>query len=424
MRAASAGGTSVGRFPFRSSRLPVWPVVALFGLFPFWWILGLVDVIWIPVAAVMALYLYRAGDVRVPRHFPVWLFFLAFAGCSVIMITSWGDLTGFVYRYAIYLSSTVLFVYVYNGHQRLTARFVAGVLTCWWLTTVAGGFLGLLLPTAVIRTPMSYLLPAGLQANDLVNHMVIRRFAQYNPDSYFQLDPRPSAPFLYTNNWGNVYSLLLPFVIVYLLQVRGERRFGLLALMLPISAIPAALTLNRGMFLGIAVAISYVALRLAMRGKLRALTTLALVTVIGVLAIQLSPLQERLDARLGGETNSNTDRTSLYVQSLQLIPQSPLFGFGGPRDPVTPTAAPVGTQGQVWLLLVSHGPIAALCFVGFFVLAFYRIRRRSDPMGVACATVMLVGSMELFYYGVVPNGLPLMVVAAAMGLREGTANRS
>jgi O-antigen ligase len=254
--------------------------------------------------------------------------------------------------------------------------------------------------------------------------MVIRRFAQYNPDSYFQLDPRPSAPFLYTNNWGNVYSLLLPFVIVYLLQVRGERRFGLLALMLPISAIPAALTLNRGMFLGIAVAISYVALRLAMRGKLRALTTLALVTVIGVLAIQLSPLQERLDARLGGETNSNTDRTSLYVQSLQLIPQSPLFGFGGPRDPVTPTAAPVGTQGQVWLLLVSHGPIAALCFVGFFVVAFYRIRRRSDPMGVACATVMLVGSMELFYYGVVPNGLPLMVVAAAMGLREGTANRS
>ena len=283
---------------------------------------------------------------------------------------------------------------------------------------MVGGYLGLLLPTVVIRTPMSRLLSADLQANELVNHMVIRRFAQYNPDSYFHLDPRPSAPFLYTNNWGNVYSLLLPFVVVYLLQVRHTRRFLPLALMLPVSAVPAILTLNRGMFLGIGVTMVYVAFRLALRRRFRALGVLAGLAVVAVVAILVLPVQQRIDTRLSGASDSNSDRLSLYSQSLALVPGSPLFGYGGPQANPDATSAPIGTQGQVWLLLVSHGPFATALFVGFFVATFVRSWPRADPVGLASNAVLLVGTMELAYYGIVPNGLPVMMVAAAMALRR------
>ncbi len=405
-------------------RLPLWPFVAMFGGFPLWWVLGVVDVMWVPMAAVMALYLQRSGALRAPRYFGVWLLFLAVAGASVMMITSAGDMIGFLYRYAMYLSGTVLFLYVYNARRTLTARYTSGVLTVWWLFTVAGGYLGVLRPGVVIKTPMSVLLPDGIVANDLVNHMVVRRFAQYSADSFFAIAPRPSAPFLYTNNWGSVYSLLLPFVIFYLIQVRHERKFIPLVLMLLVSVIPAALTLNRGMFLGVGVSILYVAIRLALRGRLRALTALIVMGVVGVIVIAASPIQERLEARLSGSANSNTDRYTLYIKSLQLIPDSPLFGFGGPQAPTVTTGAPVGTQGQVWLLLVSHGPIATVCFVGFFVLAFLRVRKRIDPAGITCATVLLVGTMELGYYGFVPNGLPILMIAAALGLRERTSRHT
>jgi hypothetical protein len=392
--------------------------VGLFVFFPMWWALGVVDVIWVPAALIMALYLQRAGAVQAPRGFGVWLLFLGFAAGSALMLTSGGDLLAFLYRYSIYLSSTVLFLYVYNARETLTTRFISGTLTCWWLATVVGGYLGLLFPTVVIRTPMSYLLTGSLQANDLVNHMVIRRFAQYNPDSFFRIEPRPSAPFLYTNNWGNVYSLLLPFVVVYLIHVRRQRRFWLLALMLPVSVVPAVATLNRGMFLAIGISTVYVGARMVLRRNTVGLAILGVVVVVGAVALQAYPVQDRLEARLGGSANSNTDRLSLYAGALHLVPHSPLFGFGGPQPSSGPTMAPVGTQGQVWLLLVSHGPIATSCFVAFFLLAFWRVRKRWDPMGIACATVLLVGTLELAYYGVVPNGLPLMMVAAAAGLRE------
>lgn len=403
--------------PATAAQLPVWPVAAMFVWYPIWWALGLVDIMWIPLAVVMVLYLGRAGLVRAPRGFGMWLLFLAWSACSFIGIKGGGDAIGFVYRFAIYVAATAFFVYVYNARETLTIRFVSGVLTVWWLTTVVGGYLGLVIPGAVLRTPLSFVLSDSLLSNQLVRQMVIRKFAQFNADSYFGYAPRPSAPFLYTNNWGNIYSLLLPFVFVYLFEVKGERRFKWLALALVASVVPATLTLNRGMFLGIGVSVVYVALRLALQRDLRGMGALAGLALVGVVAFNVLPIQERLESRLSGDVNSNTARSSLYEQAFALVPGSPLFGYGGPQASAG-EQAPVGTQGQFWMLLVSHGPFATALFVGFFLYAFWRVRKRRDAMGVACGTVLLVGTMELFYYGVVPNGLPLMMVAAAMALRE------
>ncbi|WP_148571551.1 O-antigen ligase family protein [Nocardioides caldifontis] len=398
--------------------LPRWPFAALFVGFPIWWVLGLVDVAWIMVAAVMCLYLAQVR-LRVPRGFGVWLLFLLWAGGSVIMVGGGMDLVGFAYRYLLYVASTVLAIYVYNAREQITSRYVTGCLTVWWLVTVAGGYLGVVHPSGVWRTPASWLLTDSLLNNQLVNHMVVRRFAQYNPDSFLQVAPRPSAPFLYTNNWGNVFSLLLPFVLVYMWHVRGERKFWWLVAALPVSAVPALLTLNRGMFIGLGIALLYAAVRLAMRGSFKAIGALALVAALGSALYMVLPIQERLAGRLdsSADATSNDTRASLYLQAIELVPDSPFFGYGAPQAGAESGAAPVGTQGQIWMLLVSHGPIASICFVAFFAIALLGAWRRIDPVGTAAQTVLLVGLVELLYYGMLPNGLPIMMVAAALGLR-------
>lgn len=420
LTAAAAGSQHRGQQADAARpRVPRWPLIFLFAGFPLWWVLGVVDLVWIPVAVVMALYLAATTEVRAPRGYGVWLTFLVWVAASVIMISGAGDLIGFTYRYLIYVSAAVLFLYVYNGRADLTARFVSGVMTAWWGIVVGFGYLSLAFPDAVLRTPLSMVLPSGLLSNDLVNHMVVRRLTQFNPDSFLQVAPRPSAPFLFTNNWGNAYSLLLPFVIVYLLEVRRERRFLPLLLLLLASCVPAFLTLNRGMFLGIGVAAVYATVRLVMMRRFWAIAALGGMVVVGAALYVVLPVQERLDNRLStsAEATSNDTRASLYVQALQLVPQSPVFGFGGPVTGDNPDAAPVGTQGQIWMLLVSHGVVATACFVLFFLIALGRTLRRRDRFGLASSTALLVGVMELFYYGVVPNGLPILMLAAALGMR-------
>jgi O-antigen ligase len=390
--------------------------VALFAGFPFWWLVGLVDVSWIVMAAVMGLYLMRTRDVRAPRGFGWWLLFLLWMLLSAGQLDTLGRAVGFTYRALIYVSAGVLLVYVYNARASITERGVAGLMTVFWGVTVVGGYLGLLLPSTVYRTPLSYVLPGVLLDNELVNHMVIRRFAQYNPDGWFVVDPRPSAPFLYTNNWGNAYSLLLPFVIVYLVKVRRERRFWAVLALIPVSLVPALLTLNRGMFLGLGVAALYLALRYLLMGNGRVLlAVLGLGVVAGLLFTQLS-VDDQLDSRVEG-TSTTEDRAEIYRQTIISVQDSPLFGLGAPRPSANPNIPPVGTHGQFWMVMHSHGLPGVLFFMGWFVSCFVRSIRRKDVAGVHCNSIVLVGIMEALYYGFLPAGLPLLMMGCALALR-------
>lgn len=410
--------------------LPRWPVTATFGAYAVWWALGLLDIAIIPLAAVMVLYLVRTPGCRVPRGFGLWLFFLAWAGCSIIMVDSFASMIGFSYRYLIYLSATVLFVYVYNARAQITGRYLLGLLTSVWLVTVVGGYLGVFFPSGVLRTPMSFVVQAlkvlvppasTLLNNELITHMVVRRFAQFDPNSFFQLSPRPSAPFRFTNNWGNVYSVLLPLVIAYAWQTTRRRRWLIIGLALPLSAVPALLTLNRGMLIGVAVATAYASVRLVLMGRPQAFVWSVIAAAVGTALFTVLPVQERIEARLANEGSSNETRSSLYQQSLASVPDSPVFGFGVPKEGTDPNAPPVGTQGQVWMILVSHGPVALFAALGWLGIAILQSLRRRDPTGLAAHVALVVGSMELLYYGALPYGLPLLMSAAALAVRGADA---
>lgn len=400
-----------------AAALPRWPVALLFGGFPVWWIAGALDMVLIPLAGVMVLHMVGTRFISVPRGFGVWVFFLLLALLSVVRLSELSDLLGFGYRLAVYTSATVLFVYLYNARRNLDARYVCGLLTVTWLTVVAGGYLGVLFPDALVRTPMSFLLPPEITSNSLVNRMVVLRFSQYNPGSGLDLAPRPSAPFPFTNNWGNAYSLLIPLVLAYMAQVRRTRRFALLAIALPLSAVPALLTLNRGMMLGLAIAAMYFAVRMTLRGRPGYLLLIAAAGLVALALFSALPIQERIDTRLSLGGGSNETRASLYQQSIEGVPGSPLLGYGVPQEGQNPNAPPVGTQGQVWLVLVSHGPVALLCFMGWFLIAFVLSLRRRDAIGLAANTSLLVATVELTYYGALAHGIALIMTAAALALR-------
>ncbi|KGM13945.1 O-antigen ligase family protein [Cellulomonas bogoriensis] len=402
--------------PIRPAALPRWPLAVGFVGYPLWWVTGIGDMVWPVVAAVMALLMVRCGGIRAPRGFGVWVLFLVWMAFSVIAIDSGGRLIGFTYRAVLYLSATVVFLYLYNARTHLTPRYVAGVLTCFWLVIVAGGYLGVLWPLLSFRTPLAVVLPDALLANELVREMAIRRVTQFDPGAWSALEPRPSAPFLYTNGWGNAYSILTPVVVAYLGHLRGTRRFWWLLLALPVSLVPALLTLNRGMFIGLAVAALYITARAVLAGRLR---TVAVVAALGVVLVGVGaalPVQERLGERL--ETSSTTeDRADLYAETFNRTLESPVFGHGAPRPSSNPWIPSVGTQGQVWMVMFSHGLPAVVLFVGWFVVAFVRSWRRATSLDHAIGAVLLVTLVEIFYYGIVGTGLVIAMAAAAVAMR-------
>lgn len=405
-------GQAVGR-----SELPRWPFAAMFAFFPLWWFLGPGDMAWIPFGMVMALYMWRRGGIEAPRSFALWLMFLLLMLLSVVGIDSVGRLIGFAYRAAQYVTFAIVFLYVYNARERLTQRYVLGVLTVFWVWTVVGGYASVAFPAFSFDTLMSYVLPQGLLSNELVGEMATRRLTQHKPDGWLDLDPRPSAPFLYTNSWGNVYSMLLPVAICYSYMVRQSWKAIPLVLLVPLSLVPAVLTLNRGMFLGLAVAFGFIAVMALLGQQRRLLLGLSgLVILLAGGAVALDA-QDRISDRT--EASSTTEnRASLYQETFERTLDSPLFGYGAPRPSHYEGYPSAGTQGQIWTVMFSHG-FPALCFflawLGWSLFASLQVR---NPQRIVLSSVLLVILVESAYYGVATNGLILSMAIAAVLMRE------
>ncbi|MFT4156833.1 MAG: O-antigen ligase family protein [Microbacterium sp.] len=403
--------------------LPRWPLTAILGFFPIWWAFGFAEMMWIPLAACMVILMVRRGGIQIPRGYWLWMLFILFMLASVIGIDTSGRMIGFIYRALLYLTVTVVFMYVYNARETLTPRYVLGLITLFWLWAVIGGYAGALFPVASFRTPLAYILPQGLQANELIGEMVVRRFTQYNPDGWLQIDPRPSAPFLYTNGWGNVYSITLPLVISYMTKVRGTWRFWALIVLVPLSVVPAFLTLNRGMFMGLGVAAAYMLIRYTLNGRLRQAVVLAVTGVIFATAALSMGILDKLTDRL--ETSTSTrDRANLYEETFSRTLQSPLFGYGAPRPSYIEDAPSAGTQGHVWMVMFSHGFPALALFIGALLWMFLATGRVRSTAMLAMHAVQLVILVEVFFYGVLPYGLILTFAVAAVLLREQATSAS
>lgn len=408
-----------------SVRLPVtWPLVVLFVGFPVWWLLGLSSFIWPIVVVPMAVAMVWRGQSRAPVAMILWLAFLSWVLLSGLQLHSATKILTFSYRYSLYAGAAVLFLYVYNMPRtgRLDTK-VLRILTVFWMVVVAGGYTGILLRGYTFTPPFGHLLPAGLRAKPFMKELVQPVFAEVTSFLGYPV-ARPAAPFAYANVWGGNIAALTPVAFAAIAAAgRGLRRRIVIAVLVA-SVVPMVLSLNRGMFLSLAVGIIYMTVRLAMRGRLGALASLLALTALMVVIAAVTPLGHLVLASFSStHGHSNATRLSLYQQAGAGANASPLFGYGAPQPVVNQTgqvagSPAIGTQGQLWMILYSDGYPATVFFVSFFFAVLWQTRRARGTAGLWLHTVPLVALAQIVVYGWLPAELQVVMVASALAYRR------
>lgn len=419
----------------RRRRLPAgWPIACVVAGWPLWWALGVTNLVFPVFAVPLAWQLARRGKVRVPPHFWVWCLFLLLVVVSAFALDA--DLPGtatsvglgrylaFAFRVLNYLAVTVMMLYVGNtSEEELPRRRVIAWFAPLAVSCVALGALSIAAPGLGFTTPASYVLPGGLMDEG----SAVVQLAQNQP-VLGEPSPRPSAPFAFTNAWGNNTSLLLVWLVVGW-GVLGSRLrrlalYGVLALALA----PIVFSLNRGMWIGIGIAVLVAAVRLGLRGRVKAIAALVLGLTVGAFVFTGSPLETMVAARLGAG-HSNEVRGSLLETSVDAASRSPVIGFGSTRKTVGsdesiaigPSAAcprcgsrNIGSTGQLTLLLISQGFLGVLLYAGFLVLMILRYAKDHSVIGIAGTLVVF---LELVYAGFYSAlSMPLAIAFLSIGL--------
>ena len=404
----------------RRTGLPAgWPVLALLVLFPLWWVLGLSAVIWIVLAVPMLVWLLLRGPaVRVPKGFGLWIAFLFWMLLSATQLDEARRWYAFSFRALLYLSMTVLFLYVYNlPRTALPARKLVLALTVFWAVVICFGFAALAVPTGRFTTPLGLLLPPDIAASPFVQDLVGARLAQVQDFIGYNL-PRPAAPFTYTNEWGGAVGLLTPMALAGLGLLRSYLLRNLLRLLLVASLVPIVVSANRGLWVGLGAGLVYAAVRVALRGNARALLAIAAFLAVIAAAVTLTPLERYVSDRLANP-HSNERRESLGEQAIQGMLEAPFLGHGGPRESQeTPNAPEIGTHGQVYLVAFSQGIPGLVFFLGWWLWALWQTGRGATGPPLWAHVVLLIGMLEFFYYDMMPTQLHLMMVVAALAWRE------
>ncbi|WP_436971536.1 O-antigen ligase family protein [Micromonospora vinacea] len=407
-------------------RLPIWPLLIMFGLVPLWWLAGAFYLIWSLFGAVLLALLIVRGRVPLPPATGTWLLFLSLVLLSATQLPSPASLLPFGLRLGYYVTALVLGVYVYvYARERADVAAALVPICAFWFGLVALGWLGVLAPRFALTTPVEVLLPGGMASHPYMQDLVHSTATEY---SKVALNPiyRPAAPFPYTNNYGSAYAMTLPCVVAFtMLRRRGILRWALLV-SLPLSLVPAFLTLNRTMFASLGVGLAVLGVRAAVRGNVRVGASVVGVLVIGGLTSLLIPVAELISNRVES-TDTNTDRFSLYAEVLRRIADSPWLGYGAPVTVDTVTAeVPVGTQGQLWTVLFSHGVPALLCFLAWFVIVTLKSARARSAPGQWLAVVPVICLVQIPFYGMADPTITIAYfgVAVAMALAEREAGAS
>jgi O-antigen/teichoic acid export membrane protein len=418
---ASSGSGIAGPSRRSRPRLPVtWPLAVVFTGFPLLWVLGLSAVIWTIMVGPLLVALIWRQRTKAPLPIMLWFAFTSWVLMSGLQLESGTKIITFTYRLTLYVCGGLLFLYVYNlpRSRRLDLR-VLRIMTTFWMIVVIGGYVGILGGSHTFPALLEFLIPHHLRSQPFVQELVQPVLANVVNFLGFPV-PRPSAPFPYTNNWGGNIAVLTPVALAALSVTRAGLRRRTIVFFLLASLVPMIVSLNRGMFLSLGVGLLYVAVRLAARGRVSTLVSL-LVLMIGLgVIVALTPLGHLVIANLSSSHgNSNTTRISVSQQSIAGANQSPIFGWGEPQQ-VTGQGGtpPIGSQGQLWMVLYSDGYIATALFIGFFLAVLWQTRRAAGTAGLWLHAVPLIALTQITVYGWLPVELQVVMVIAALAYRR------
>ncbi|TMR97641.1 hypothetical protein [Nonomuraea basaltis] len=413
---------------------PAWPIAALLVGYPVWWALGFGGLSVIVLAAPMAVLLWRRRPVRVPPGFGLWLLLLTGYLVSAMMLAetppgTYGELgpgrvAGYAMRLALYAAVLIMMLYLGNLTEReLPQLRLVRMLGVLFVTTVAGGLLGVFFPGFSFTSPVELVLPRWLAENPFVQNLIHPTAAQTQKVLGYA-SPRPEAPFEWANAWGsNVSVLLVWFVVGW--WVYGGRRHRLFAAgMVALAAIPIVYSLNRGLWIGLGLAIVYLIVRVGGRTRV----ALCGAVTAAALAFALSPLAALVAQRLD-KPHSNDIRAFTVTATLVAAGHSPVIGYGNTRNAtgnhrtittgktqwcMTCGHPPLGSDGQLWLLIITQGFTGAALYVAFFLGAIRRHWPDRSPIGLAGVLVMGLVLLYMFVYDGLVTPLSLYLVSFAL----------
>ena len=422
-----------------------WPLAALFIGFPLWWLLGFSGFIAMLFALPMAYQLLRRRQFVVPSGFGWWLLFLIWMALGVF--TLWVDAPGavpggglsrllvFGYRMCDYITCTIVLLWLANSSRKaIPFPRVCNLVGWLFVFTVAGGVLGVLAPTLALNSLFDVVLPAGLSSNDFVNSLIHPELADVQT-VLGRPEARPKAPFPFANSWGANLAMTLPFFLVGWL--RHGRRWQQIAAVpvLMLAALPVVYSLNRGLWVSLLVGVIFFVVLQISRGRVIALLAFVMVIAVGVLLLVASPLGTLITERLE-HAHSNDRRSQLLIHTVSSTANgSPVIGFGSTRDVQGSFGSiaggstydckacgvpPLGTQGQLWLVIFTQGLVGALFFLAFFIISFFRSWRCRTTPEVVATCVLLFLALQMFVYDALGMPLFVIMIAIALAWREQT----
>jgi O-antigen/teichoic acid export membrane protein len=383
-------------------------------------VLGLSAVIWSVMTAPLLVALIWRQRTRAPVSIVLWLTFTVWVLMSGLQLESGTKLVTFTYRLTLYVCGGLLFLYVYNlpRSRRIDLR-VLRILTVFWMIVVIGGYVGMLGGSHTFPAVIEYLLPRHLRSQPFVQELVQPVLANVENFLGFPV-PRPSAPFPYTNNWGGNIAVLTPVAFAAMSVTRAGLRRKTIAFFLIASLLPMIVSLNRGMYISLGVGLLYVAIRLAGRGRVATLVSLIVLMLGLAVVVALTPLKHLVIANASStHGHSDTTRVSVVQQAIAGANKSPWFGFGEPQA-VTGQGGtpPIGTQGQLWMVLYSNGYVATVFFISFFLAVLWQTRRAAGTAGLWLHAVPLIALTQITVYGWLPAELQVIMVVAALAYRR------
>lgn len=406
------------------------PLTILLAGYPLWWALGLGVLIFPLMAVPMAVVLVDRRPWRLPPELGLWFLFLltALVGVTALGIDPAGSMPdtvtnripGVAFRFVEYGSLTVMMIHAgILSERELPRRRLVALLGWLFAITVAGGLLGTLAGDFEFSSPVELLLPEHLRHNSFVASLVHPSAAQVMEVLGYQ-SPRPAAPWGYTNTWGNNFALLVGWFVVAVLAVRrpGPRprrtpgRRVLTAAVLLVALVPAVVSLNRGLWIDLGVAATFVAFRVAVRGRVWALATLVTAGVAVAALLAVTPLGSVVSSRL---ENGKSNNVRMYVteEALTGVWESPVIGLGTTRNTAgsdqsiavggTPDCEhcgshTIGGNGQFWQVLYLHGLLGTACYLGFFLTILWRYRADTSAVGLAGSAAIVVSLTSMLYY--------------------------
>ncbi len=396
-----------------------WPLIALCSGMPVLYLLGIHAFMWALPAIVFGASLISTRHVTVPAVAIPLVLLVGWIPLSALLLSP-GEMPLFAYRYTLFASTLAVLLWVVNTSETefSTARLVR-LLGRLFITLIGFGYVAMLLPRFSAPSVFQMAAPRAIVDIPFVFDLTRIRFAELQ--TLVTIDaPRPAAPMAYTNGWGSTVGLLAPFFFVdYLLSHdRRRRRRGLLIGAAAI--VPIIVSVNRGLWLSLSVALAYVAIRRALAGDLRLLIGVLVAAALVVNALLLTPLGTTVAERFQDQEASNETRSSLYEAAFDYTKESPLVGWGAPID--VGLYRQVGSHGLLWYVMFVHGFPAVMLLLAFTVFALAATARAPTPTALFAHISVVIFAIQLPYYGLLPQ-IVVTGLAIAVCWRERTRAR-